>query len=148
MLGRSPISGVSISGAGTAFIPTTGIPRYSGWRDEERDRAAINIGRRRTREEIQAERERLGIVPKAVAKVIDKVAERKIAEPELVIEAALHRELERKALAYRTYYAEVLRLEIEELKAKQIARAEIRRDVEFIELQRRDEEEMALVLLM
>ncbi len=63
------------------------------------------------RERIRAERERLGIIPKAVEQAIAKVVRRD--EPGRASEIALHRELDRLRLAYKAKYTEILRLELE-----------------------------------
>lgn len=123
---------VPISGALAVFVPTSGgggalfLPTGRG-----------------KRERVQAEREQLGIVPKAVAKVIERVVERKIADPDLAIERALHQALERKALAYRAYYAEVLRRELEARRQIEALEAQLE-----IQQRMREDEEMALVLLL
>lgn len=131
-LGRGPISSAPISGLSLPFVDTSG----GGGGIFE-----LPTGRGK-RERIHAERERLGIIPKAVAKVIEQVAERKVADPELVIERALHLALERKALAYRAYYAEALRQRIE---AKREIEAKVALD---IQQRQQEDEEVALVLLL
>lgn len=80
----------------------------------------FDIGRRRSKEELQEQREALGIIPKAVEKVIAKVARQEASNDlEIALTTALHRELDKARLSYRTKYAEVLRLEVEARRIRQ-----------------------------
>lgn len=131
MLGRAPISGVAISGNRAPFIPQ--VTGGGGWILE----APAGRGKK---ERVREERERLGIIPKAVEKVIAKVVEQQIALPERNLDAALHRALERKNLAYKALYAEVVRLEM----ARQVEALESER----IALKRQRDEDEILILLL
>lgn len=92
----------------------------------------LPTGRVRTREELTEARRRFGILPAKVQKVVAKVVADQRDEPdEAEWTRALHAALERKNLAYRALYAEVLRQEIRALVA----------------LQREDEDVLALLLL-
>jgi hypothetical protein len=85
--------------------------------------------RTRTKSEVKAERERLGIIPAKAQKVVEQVARQEHEEPENEWLPALHAALERKNIAYRALYAELLKQEIHRIQAQ-------------------EEEEIALVLLM
>lgn len=118
-------AGCAIAGTGELPPPVVAASYSGGW---ERYAFDIPTGRRRSKAELQLERERLGILPKRVKQVIAKVAEQQCHEPTNP-EAALHRALDRLHLAYRAYYAEVLRKQMQEMRC-------------------REEEEVTLLLLM
>lgn len=82
----------------------------------------FHLDRRRTKDELRADRERFGVIPKKVEQVIQRLA----LAPDSSVEKALETELKRLRLVYRDRYAELLRYEI----------------------QRRDEDEIVLLLLM
>lgn len=90
---------------------------------------------RRSRKEIQAARERFGVIPKAVEKIINRVAVEQHAEPDDSVQVeALIAALERKNQVYKDLYAEVLKKQI---------RAEAERA-----LMARDDEDLIFALLL
>lgn len=109
----------------TGALVVAGGPQFGGGWVEQ---LVAKQGRSRTKEELREERERLGILPRRVAQVIQKIAVQQVQEPTNP-DAALHRALDRLHLAYRAYYAEVLRKQIE------------------IERQQREDEEVLLLLM-
>jgi hypothetical protein len=118
----SAVAGIAEAGCAIAGQPGPPVVEGGG------GGGFFHIGAGQTKEGRRKERERLGILPKAVEKVIAQVAERKVAQPDLQLDAALHRALDRKALAYRALYAEILRQRIAQIE--------------------REDEEVALLLLM
>ena len=144
-----------------------GGERYAGGGIKKRKRAKkqapIHIAGE-TEEQKRAERERLGIVPPQVKRVIAQVAKESVAQlnaNEADWDRALRQTLRRFALDYRAYYLRQLEQERERL-----VRAEIKRllSVELLQQQRiteqlvleerlmrqrrqRDEEDIAFLLL-
>lgn len=84
----------------------------------------LHVGRTRTREQVRAERERVGILPQRVQQVIRQVA---LETTPQNAEADLRCELEAANRTYKALYAEILRREMQRLQ---------------------DDEEEALLLLM
>jgi len=112
----------SLTGSIASPAPQGGARYVGGWVD-------LPTGRKRSKKEWA---EALGLLPVKVQRVVVKVVEEQQDEPdEAKWTQALHRALERKNIAYRALYAEIL---------KQRLRA--------IELERQEEEEVALLLLM
>jgi hypothetical protein len=109
-----------------APAPPVVVETYSG------GFAHLPTGRVRTRAEIAEARRRFGILPAKVQKVIARVVTDQADEPESKWLTALHAALERKNIAYRALYAEVLRDEF-------MAQAQAQRD---------DEDVLAMILLM
>ena len=101
--------------------------------------------RRRTKKEIQEERERLGILPKA-AEIIEKVAERQATEPdELTLDEQqrfeeLQRELALESIEWDGKYLELLNTLREQLIRDEIAKL-IR-----LKLQREENEMMVFMM--
>ena len=92
------------TGFGGKSVPQ-GRVQYSGYWPEPKIR---------TKKELKAERERLGIIPKKVEKVIERVAVQYLERPDANAENMLHAALERQNLAYRALYFELLKLKIAE----------------------------------
>jgi hypothetical protein len=69
--------------------------------------------RAKTKKEVREERERLGIIPKTAAQVIERVAKQPNLEPLLQeAEAVLRAAIDKARLKYREHYLQLLQAEI------------------------------------
>lgn len=84
--------------------PAIGIMPVGGWID-------LPTGKRRTKKQVQEEREQWGILPKKAKNLIIRVAAQQIEE--LDNTDALIAAFDRAELAYKAQYAELYRREIE-----------------------------------
>lgn len=90
----------------TSSATPTAVVNYSG------GFAHLPSGRRKTREEVRAERERFGILPAKVQKVVAKVVREERDESLEQAVTALHAALERKNIAFRAHYAEAMKAQL------------------------------------
>jgi hypothetical protein len=103
-----------------------------------------HIGRTQSSKEREEERERLGIVPKKVERVIAKVAKRQVVDLKRTqeqAEAELKHELARTDTAYKAFYARMLEDQREQLVQQEIAQLMRKAEEE-------DDEAVSILLLM
>lgn len=98
--------------------------------------------RRQTKEEVERERERMGIIPKRAKKIIKRVAREAVADAEAIKVQRLIAELEAAHLQYEAWYAELLQKRYDKLLHEEIKR------LMQLEMRKSDEEEIALLMLL
>ena len=105
-------SSVGISGA--APVPPVVVTPNSGGYD-------LYTGRKKTAYEVRKDREKFGVIPKKVEKIIERVAVQYVDNQDSNYENMLHAALERQNQAYKALYLEVLRNKIaEELEEEEV----------------------------
>lgn len=106
-----------------------------------------HAGRQQSASEKQAEREALGIVPAEVKRAVEIVARIEARNPVAALDnealaiAALARELEQDEIAWRDFYAELLRDELRSLINAELARR-------LRDLMEEQDEEQAILLML
>lgn len=82
-------------------------------------------GRRRTKKELQEEREKWGILPKKAKTLIKRVAAQQVQEPEPDNIEVLIQAFERASLAYEAQYAMLLRQEMARIREDELEEEEV-----------------------